>query len=361
MLDLLRNFDFSLNVILWIISLSLLTLSLLICLGLCVRRLYRNNITNSRLEEQSEFETSLNLALQKDKTVFHETQYSFKKTTSINEILLRYFRTLKGERADTLRQVIENLQIEKHILTATKTGTMGRRMEAMQILSYLDTQDSLQTIHQGLYAPNKYVRLTAARCLTRRNAAVFLNDIIDSINSAFPNEEKLLADIIYHFGFEATDVLESYVNSDCNDCIKAACLEALVLIMPPKTSLNIEALLESSDEKIRAAAISLSEITPHQSKNDALIKALGDSSVKVKIRATKIAGNTRRIDTISPLYQLSQDPLLWVRYWSIKAIWNTGRQGRKLVETMGQGNDSSARMAREVALECLSLEGGLTH
>ena len=361
MLDLLRNFDFSLNVILWIISLSLLTLSLLICLGLCVRRLYRNNITNSRLEEQSEFETSLNLALQKDKTVFHETQYSFKKTTIINEILLRYFRTLKGERADTLRQIIENLQIEKHILTATKTGTMGRRMEAMQILSYLDTQDSLQTIHQGLYAPNKYVRLTAARCLTRRKAEIFTEDIIYYINAAFPDEEKLLADILFRFGLQISDKLEEFIESDCNNSIKASCLEALVLMMLPKTSLDINALLDNPDERIRAAAVSLSEVTSNNSDNDILLKALKDSSVKVKIRAAKIASEKQSKEAISTLYKLSKDPLLWVRYWSIKAIWNTGRQGRKLVETMGQGNDSSARMAREVALECLSLEGGLTH
>ena len=359
MLDLLKNFEFSLNSILWIISLSLLALSFLICLGLCARRTYRNNKNNNRLEEQSKFEISLNRALQKNSDVIHKSQYTFKKTIIINEILLRYFRTLKGKRADTLRRIIKSLQIEEHIQNATKTGTMGRRMEAMKILSYLDSQASLQTIHQGLYAPNKYIRLTAARCLTRRNADVFLNNIIDSIHSAFPNEEKLLADILYHFGLKVTDVLESYVNSDCNDCIKAACLEALVLIMPPTTSLDVEALLESSDEKVRAAAISLSEITSYKSKNNVLIKALGDNSVKVKIRATKIAGNTRQRDAISSLFQLSHDPLFWVRYWSIKAIWNTGRQGKKLVETMGRGNDSSARMAREVGLECLSLENGL--
>jgi len=311
------------------------------------------------LSRQDKFESALNLALKTNISVINNQTFDFDDTTIINEILLKYFRMLAGERVNTLRKVIQHLQIEAQIQRATKSGTTGRRMEAMQILSYLNSQSSLQTIHEGLSSPNKYIRLTAARCLTRRNADVFTDDIIYFINSAFPNEERILADILFRFGLKITESLESYVNSDCNDCIKVACLEALGLIMPPSTSLDLDILLEHPEEKIRAAALVLSDVTQSNTKDDILIKALGDTSVKVIIKAAKIAHNTRRIDAISPLYKLTQNPLLWVRYWSIKAIWNTGRQGKKLIETMGRGDDPSAYMAREVALEALSLDTGL--
>jgi len=359
MSDLLKNIDFSLNVVLWMISLSMLVISFFICLLLCLRRIYRNRINIKRLDKQSNFESSLNLALKSDINAINSSTFNVDDPTIINEVLLKYFRMLAGERVNTLRTIIQYLKIEKQIQESTKSGTTGRRMEAMQILSYLQSQASLLTIHEGLFSSNKYIRLTAARCLTRRKADIYIDDIIYYINSAFPNEEKLLADILFRFGPRITDILEAYANFDCNDCIKAASLEALVLIMPPKTSLDINNLLENPDEKIRAAALSLSDVTTHGSKNDILIKALDDSSIKVKIRAAKIAYNTRRIDTISPLFQLAQHPMLWVRYWSIKAIWNTGRQGRKLIETMGRGNDPSARMAREVTLESLSLDTGV--
>ena len=360
MLDLLKNFEFSFNSILWIILLSLLALSFLICLGLCARRTYRNNKNNNKLKEQSKFEISLNRALQENSDVIHKSQYTFKKTIIINEILLRYFRTLKGKRADTLRRIIKSLQIEKHIQNATKTGTMGRRMEAMQILSYLDSQASLQTIHQGLYAPNKYIRLTAARCLIRRQADVFVDNVVMSLDSAFPDDPQILADILYRFGARITPQLESYIRSSQNDNIKTACIEALVLLMPPTTSLELDTLMDSSNERVRAATVSLSEVTSNQSKDDILIRALADPATKVKIRAAKIAYSSKRSDTISLLFKLTKDPILWVRYWSTLAIWNTGRQGRKLVETIAKGDDSAARMAREVALECtLAIQGAV--
>jgi len=361
MLDLLGNIDFSLNVLLWITSLSCLALSFFICLLLCVRRSYRNHLSINRLRKQAEFESALNLALKSDANVFNTHMFSVDETAIINEVLLKYFRMLAGDRVKTLRRVIKNLQIEKKIQKATESGTTGRRMEAMQILSYLDSQSSLQTIHQGLSSPNKYIRLTAARCLTRRKADIFTDDIIYFINSAFPYEEKILADILFRFGLTITNTLESYVNSDCNDCIKAACLEALGLIMPPSTSLDLDNLFEHPDEKIRVAALTLSDVTSHNSKGDILIKALGDTSIKVKIKASKIAYNTRRNDIIFPLFKLTQHPLLWVRYWSTKAIWNTGTQGKKLVNTMARGNDPAAHMAREVALESLTVDAGLAH
>ena len=126
--------------------------------------------------------------------------------------------------------------------------------------------------------------------------------------------------------------------------------------MLPKTSLDINALLDKPDERIRAAAVSLSEVTSNNSGNDILLKALKDSSVKVKIRAAKIASKKQSKEAISTLYELSKDPLLWVRYWSIKAIWNTGRQGKKLVETMSRDNTATGKMAREVSLESQSLD-----
>lgn len=333
------------------ISISLLTISLCVCLILSVRRIYRNNIYNNRLRKQIKFENDLNIALKK-KTFFTDSRsFNPVDTSIINEVLLKYFRMLKGVQAERLQEIIDSLNIESDIQAATKSGTTGRRMEAMQILSYLNSHLSLQTIHKGLSSSNKYIVLTAARCLTRRQANIFVDDIIYYINSNFPEEEKLLADILFRFGSKVTNTLEFYIDSDASASVKAACLEALVLIMPPATSLDFDKLIEHQNEKVRAATLALSDVTSHNSSNDILIKSMGDISTKVKIRAAKMAYMKRRKDTISPLFKLTNDPLLWVRYWSTKAIWNTGRQGRKFVETMSSRNEKAGRMAREVSLE----------
>lgn len=359
MLALLKDTDNILLQLFWGISAMLLASSVFICLVLFARRIYKNRHKIKSLKQQSNFESALKLALtdkleillQDDLESLEAPDFNFKSRIIYNEILLKYFRTLNGKRADALRHLTESKNFEPQIRQSTKKGTVGRRMEAMRILSYLNTQTSLLSIHDGLSSGKKYIRLTAARCLTRRNAQVFLDDIIFSINEAFPDEEHLLADILFRFGPNISPTLEAYVSNNSDNCIKAAALEALILMMPAKVSLDLERLLENPDERVRSAAIALANITQHNSQVDLLSKGLTDSSVKVKIRSAKIAYEARRIDTISKLHHLAQDPFLWVRYWAVKAIWNTGRQGKKFVETIGEDTNASGKIAREVALE----------
>ena len=355
MLDLLKGTDDRLLFLFWAISISLVVISVVVCLILGLRRIYKNIKKNKRLTKQTKFESALNTALTADLKDINFKGRDFENLPVFNEVLLRYFRMLNGERAEALRMITEVQNFEPQLCASTKVGTVGRRMEAMQVLSYLKTQGSLLAIHDGLSSSKKYIRLTAARCLTRRSTDMFIDDIIYSINTAFPDDPQLLADILFRFGPSIAPKLESCVQSDSNASIKTAGLEALVLMMPAETTLRLDELLESSDERVRAAAVSLSAVTAHHSDIDILSTALTDTSTKVKIRAAKIAHKARRTDTISPLFKLAHDPLLWVRYWSIKAIWNTGRQGKKLVDTMGQGDSSSSRMAREVALECKTI------
>lgn len=352
MLDLLINIDLSLLTLFWAISISLIGVSICLCVTLSLRRIIRNYNKNNRLKKQSEFKFLLNTALKSNFEANDNLVFNIENSTVFNEVFLNYFRTLNGKRAETLRTIAEHIDIEPQIIKSTEMGTIGRRMEAMQVLSYLNSQASLLSIHAGLSSSKKYIRLTSARCLTRRKADVFINDIIESISTAFPSDPQLLADILFRFGAHISSVLETHIRNSDNVCVQAACLEALVLIMPAETSLDLDALLENPDDGVRAAATSLSTITAHNSSGDVLMHALSDSATKVKIRAAKLAYIARRTDTISSLYKLSQDPLLWVRYWSIKAIWNTGRQGKKLVETMSRGSDATSRMAREVSLEC---------
>lgn len=356
---LLINIDISLLALFWTVAISLIGISVCLCLTLTARRYLRNSFKNNTLREQSKLETLLNLALTQGGFVLNDASFEASDSSVFNEVLLRYYRTLDGKRADTLRHITQTIDIEPQIRESTQTGTIGRRMEAMQVLSYLNSQSSLLSIHEGLSSPKKYIRLTAARCLTRRRADIFIDDIIHSISTAFPDDPELLADILFRFGPHITSTLQTYIETHDNSCVKAACLEALVLIMPAQTSLDFDALLEDPDERVRAAATSLSAVTAHNTKEEILIKALSDSSTKVKIRAAKLAHSARRTDTISPLFNMTQDPLLWVRYWSIKAIWNTGRQGKKLVETMSRGDDAASRMAREVSLECRSHDLGV--
>jgi len=66
-----------------------------------------------------------------------------------------------------------------------------------------------------------------------------------------------------------------------------------------------------------------------------------------KIRSAKIACFLKRSDLISEFYALTDSPVMWLRYWSMRAIWASGKQGEQFVNSLKSANP----MAADVALE----------
>lgn len=359
MLDLLKNIEQSLLTLLWAIAITLTVISVLTCLFLALRRALRNRARQQEVRTEARFETYLTARLApnlKDSSA-EVFAYSPREVPALLTVLLHYFRTLNGHTADRLRAITEALELEPHIAKHSRAGTLGRQMTALRTLSYLRTLSSLSVIHTRLTAKNKYVRLTAARCLTRREAYVYLPDIVHAISAAFPKDSAILTDILFRFGKPAIPVIESYVETSDNPVLRAACLETLIMLMPPKTGLNLDALMESPHAQLRASTVALSQITEHSAQTDCLIAGLTDTTTTVKIRSAKLALDAKRVDTLTQLYALTQDNNLWVRYWAMRGIYDCGAQGRKLVATIGTGDDKAAQMARDVALECASSLG----
>jgi len=263
-------------------------------------------------------------------------------------VLLHYFRTLKGDEHKRLVNMVAYTDIENEIIEATSSGIRGNRMAALNTLSYLKSLKSSQVIFDNLYSDEKYVRLTAARGLVRRDGLPYLPLIIQALIEAFPEDPKLLAGIIAKFGREAVKPLEDLIRASANTRVKTACLEALVLIMPPSTSLNLGELMESDDAAVRAVAVSLSCFSKHPDQSDPLRMGLQDEATVVKMRAVKMANDLKRSDLTPELFKLSTDPVMWVRYWALKAIWNGGTSGEKFIQSLNETNDMASKVAREI-------------
>lgn len=353
MSDLLKNIEDPLWVWLWVAAIALTAFSVATCMYLGLRRMWRNRTRIKAAQTRNRFEAYLLTQLSADGPP-SGFAYKSRHVPAMLGVLLHYFRTLDGAAADRLRTITSHLDLEPYMVRDSQKGTVGRQMAAVQTLSYLQTLSSLSVIHERLIAKNKYVRLTAARCLTRRKAQVYIPDIIHALSAAFPEDSAILTDIVFRFGKPAMPILEGYVETSDNQIVRAACLDALIMMMPPKTGLNLDDLMKSPNAQLRASAVALSQITQHDAKIDLLTAGLQDPAIAVKVRAAKLAMSAKRVDTLTHLYTLTQDPVLWVRYWAMRAIWNCGAQGRKLVSTIGRGDDIPAQMARDVALECAS-------
>lgn len=334
--------------IFWGVSILFLSVSIVLCFAIIVRRIHRNRSAKTRDNNKKAFEVQLSQALIEKEQAYSDLQWQNCHILDMIDVFLRYFRTLIGDKNVHLMEMIVGTPIEDQIIESTYSGVRGSRMAAVRTLSYLNSQKSLHVIFDNLSSDEKYVRLTAADCLVRRDGLLYLSAIVDSLSDAFPEDYKLLAGVLAKFGSDAVEALESELLSTDDPVVKSACLEALVMIMPPQTSLDLGALMQSPDKTVRAAALSLSTVAKHEDKSDPVRLGLKDETTMVKMRAVKIANDLKRADLTPELFRLSTDPVMWIRYWALRAIWGTGQSGEKFVLSLSETNPMAKQVAAEI-------------
>ena len=353
------NFEAVLPAIFHWITAGLLMVSMVICAFLYVRRHWRNFVDRLRARHNQTYDNLINQLLNDpaDKAVQDKLLKYRGLPSALSRSMLNFFRNVRGVQAQRLCELVSNSELEKRIIHATEKGTRGYRMRALQILSYLDSDASLQIIREHLKSENRYERLTAARALTRRKSYSDFSSIVASPVVAFPNRTDLLAEIIVNFGPDIQQALESVFRQSKRTRVRVACLDALQRLAPARTALNLSALMEDASPAVRAHAVSLSAICQDENDSDLLLQGLADEAISVKISSAKVAAKTARPDAAPLLYQLSTDPHFWVRYWSMRAMWGLGKTGRQMVNAIATSDEAGRVMAENVALEMEAAHG----
>lgn len=350
MLVLPTNANLNLLYLFWGIALFFMAVSVLLCGLIVLRRIISNRSLEKRRQQRLNFQKYIGAFINHNPTEAFLDKAPICDVHDMTDVFLHYFRTLKGEKLERLQDMVSNSDIEERISNSTCNGIRGARMRSLRTLSYLNSQTSLQIIFGSLSSKDKYVRLTAIRCLVRRKASVFLNEIIQSYIKGFPHDYKLLASILANFGKDITDDLQNLVNATDNEVIRTACLETLIIIRPEQPSLDFGQLMQDSSGMVRAATLSLAATCKIPDVIDPLRIGLEDEEISVKIRAAKVACQIKRADLMPQLYKLTSDSELWVRYWALRAMWATGRSGQNFVSSLAK----SHQMAADVALEMQS-------
>ena len=335
------------------VTIAFLAVSFLLCLLMYLRRFWRNYVDRKRAEHNQIYDDLINqvLSFPGDEQV-QKALLSYRGLPSaLSRSMLNFFRTVRGAQAQHLSELVSNSVLEKRIINATRKGTRGYRMRALQVLSYLETEQSLNVVRRHLTSRNRYERLTAARALTRRKSYPDFAAIVSSLSTAFPRRTDLLAEVIVNFGPEIQPALEAVFRQSRRARVRVACLAALKRLAPARTSLDLSQLMDDRSDAVRAAAISLSAISNDSGQSDLLLKGLSDDTIAVKISSAKVACAVSRPDTAPLLYQLSQDSSFWVRYWAVRALWNLGRTGQQMVTSIANSSDSGSAMAADVIRE----------
>jgi len=347
----LTKIDINLLYLVWGVAITFAGSAVLLCMFLSVRRFWRNKDARKSARETAIFDVYICNVLKSESSLDELIQdMPVCSVDEMSAVILHYFRTMRGKGYERLQTLILTSDLESLIIQASRRGIRGRKAQAIKVLSYLTSPESLQVIFENLHSKDKYILLTVARCLVRRGALEYLPDILQICRVTFPTNIPLLADIVAKYGDPAVHPLETIIAVTDDEIIRAACLEALILIMPAHTKINLVQLMQSTEPAVRAAALSLSTISQHPNAIDPIRIGLEDKTTKVKIRAAKLACKARRSDMVEPLHNLLNDPVIWVRYWALKAIWETGDAGQKFVSLLGETNP----MAKNVACEMRS-------
>ncbi len=353
MLDLLKNIENVLLFTLWCISASLIVLSISVALWLCIRRLRRNARDAGIRERQSQFESYLQELLMLD-TFPHDFELPADiraDRTAVTTGLLKFFKLVSGDDSLKLKIIVEKLKLEDIVTAHVTWGNRGKRMRAFHVLSFLDSRSSLKTISNYIFSSDKYIRLSVARCIARRQVLSLISEVAESISYAFPNDEKILADVLCRFGQKSIPRIESMARTNPNSTIVAGVLEALIILRPEDCDLDLRSFSEHEDERVRAAAVELSTIVHSFEQNDLLLQGLSDESRKVKIRALKVAAREKRKDCFADFYRLMNDPFMWVRYWAMRAALNTGQSGETLMRSISRQPTTVGDLANDVLME----------
>lgn len=338
MLDLLKNTENVLLFTLWCISGFLIIASIGIALWLSVRRVFRNRREATIQDNQAQFEAYIQTLLTEDyfPEDFELPAHIRADRTAVTAGLLKFFKLVRGDDATKLKIIVEKLQLENIIQSAITWGNRGKRMRAFHVLSFLDSTSSLKTITEYLYSSDKYIRLSTARCVARRQVMSLISEVAESVAYAFPKDEKILADVLYRFGRNAIPRIERLALTTKNPIVIAGVLETLILLRPETSSLNLNEFAEHPNEKVRAAAVVLSTFCRGENHKDLLLTGLADGHRGVKIRSLKVAAKEKRSETFADLYRLMNDPFMWVRYWAMRAALANGHSGESLMKSLSR-------------------------
>ena len=349
----LTIFDLNLLRFLWQVAFAFAGVSVLMVLSLAYRRAVENQLMEQRLEIRQVFRNQLSNMIDR-KILPHPSNRPEIPPDSLGafvEACLGFFRNLSGPDQSHLARILGIWNMEPALKNIIETGERGYKIRALSLLSFLETDTSIEMLELALADPDPYIQLSAIRCLARRGSLNSLGKILEALRKLNWDNALPIADAFQRFDQRIIPDLEDVVETADNPILRLAALQALVLLKPIQTDLDLSNCMQDSNPEIRAAAVALSEFVTCRSGQDIIPIGISDQSPIVRIRAIKALLSHQRLDLLSRLHKCLEDPEWWVRYWAGHAIYNLGHSGVEILKCVGRQDSGTGDFARAALAE----------
>ena len=346
-------FDLNLLRFLWQIAFAFAGISVLMVVSLAYRRAIENQLMQQRQEAKQSFRTELSNMIGRQILPHPSTRPEIapENLPAFVEACLGFFRNLSGPDQNHLARILQIWELEPALHNIIQTGERGYKIRALSLLSFLQSDTSINLLESALDDPDPYIQLSAIRCLARRGSLGSLNRILDALRKLDWDNALPIADAFQRFDRRIIPDLEDVVCSADDPVLRLAALQALVLLKPMQTKLDLSDCMQDDNPELRAATVALSEYVTCRSGQDILGMGLSDDSSIVRIRAIKALLNHRRMDLLGRVHACLEDPDWWVRYWAGHAIYNLGESGIEILKCVGRQENRTASFARAALAE----------
>ena len=321
------------------------------CLVLVLRRVIRNYQARRHERNKAEFTDIVGRIFERKLGRVPPKKCNRFTPRVVSEVLLFYFRTLELSYAQELRTFITEQKLESVLNKGLSQGVLGDRTRALQVLSYLETDSSLERLSKGLHQGSVYVWLVAARGLARREAYNYIPEIVEALEGSFSRKSKFLKSIFVRFGVNGVPYVERILNETSDESVTIACLETIAHFGATKSRVDPTLYLPHADDDVRAAALVLLAAKDGPAVMGYINGDLSEESVTIRMRAAKLAYKVKRPEFSMQLIDLLEDSHFWVRYWAARAIHALGPSGRDILTAIAKETTKAGRMAGDVLLE----------
>lgn len=319
----------------WTFSLSMAALSVLVMLGLFVRRL----IIQSRLAKRDAARARMQDAIYRHLDDPHAGALTDLASRENQRIFLglvtEMMRGVTGPLRDKLLALLEATIDQKHLVRALRTAAPEDRAKFAARLFWSTSPEIHAALREALGDPDPNVILAAANSLIQSGQPISLIDLVPKLQARDMLGHRAVRDLFRKLAPQNAAAL-LVLMQDLNPAVVVLAIDALSRTPGNLAIFHLARIAHAHSEvDARAAAVRTLGLIGQRAAASVILAALSDPAWEVKTQAAVAVGRMRLGEAVPLLVNLLQEANWWVRLRAAQALAKLGREGEEVLSRIG--------------------------